>query len=181
MNAFKTLFGEDHTKVRLSLLWLFSMLNYIYADILTVMDASVLSELVAISVSGGPEITPTFLLIGAILMEIPLAMVTLSLMLVPGANRWANIDRGRDQDGCRGCDRLRRHPGALLPVVRHHRSRHDALHHLAGLDLAGRPLEVRSPSSWAAGPPVRFKARPRPCTAIRERACRDAASPRPAT
>jgi hypothetical protein len=94
LTNFKSLFGEDYIKVKLSLLWLFVMLNYIYADILTLMDASVLSELLAGSVSGGPEITPTFLLMGAVLMEIPIAMVFLSLMLQRRANRWANIAAG---------------------------------------------------------------------------------------
>ena len=70
------------------------MLNYIYADILTLMDASVLSELLTGSLSGVPEITPAFLLMGAILMEIPIAMVFLSLILEHRANRWANIAAG---------------------------------------------------------------------------------------
>jgi hypothetical protein len=77
-------------KVKLSYLWLFAMLNYIYADILTLMDSTVLKEMLTGSV-GEMQITPTFLLIGAILMEIPIAMVFLSRILPYRINRWANI------------------------------------------------------------------------------------------
>lgn len=94
MNGFKNIFGSDYTKVKLSVLWLFVMLNYIYADILTLMDASVLKELLTGSLSGGVEITPTFLLLGAFLMEIPIAMVVLSLILARKFSRWANIAAG---------------------------------------------------------------------------------------
>lgn len=94
MNKFKALFGNDFIKVKLSILWLFVMLNYIYADILTLMDATALNEILTGSLSGGVEITPTFLLLGAILMEIPIAMVVLSLILARKVNRWANIFAG---------------------------------------------------------------------------------------
>jgi len=94
MDTFKKLFGSEYIKVKLSILWLFVMLNYIYADILTLMDASVLNEILTGSLSGGVEITPTFLLMGAVLMEIPIAMVVLSLVLDRNINRWANIFAG---------------------------------------------------------------------------------------
>lgn len=77
----------------LALLWLFVMLNYIYADIMTLMDASVLKEMLTGAVDG-MEITPTFLFFGAILMEIPIAMVVLSLVLKKKVNRWVNISAG---------------------------------------------------------------------------------------
>ena len=93
MNTFKKIFGEDYVKVKLSLLWLFVMLNYIYADILSLMDAAVLNELIA-GVAGDLQITPTFLFFGAILMEIPIAMIILSLILKHKVNRWANIIAG---------------------------------------------------------------------------------------
>ena len=93
MNTFKKIFGKEYIKVKLSLLWLFVMLNYIYADIMTLMDSSILNELLAGAV-GGLQITPTFLLVGAILMEIPIAMVFLSLILKNKVNRWANIIAG---------------------------------------------------------------------------------------
>ncbi len=81
------------TQKKLSLLWLFAMLNYIYADILTLMDASALKEILTGTV-GDMVISPAFLLGGAILMEIPIAMVFLSLILKYKANRLANIITG---------------------------------------------------------------------------------------
>lgn len=86
-------FANMEMKKKLSLLWLFAMLNYIYADILTLMDSSVLKELIT-GVVGGMQMTPGFLLAAAILMEIPIAMVVLSQVLKYRANRWANIIAG---------------------------------------------------------------------------------------
>jgi hypothetical protein len=88
--GFKKIFGKDYIKVKLSLLWLFVMLNYIYADILTLMDSSALKEILA----GTMGITPVMMFAGAILMEIPIAMVFLSLILRHKVNRWANIIAG---------------------------------------------------------------------------------------
>jgi len=90
MSKFKKIFGKDYIKVKLSLLWLFVMLNYIYADILTLMDSSALNDIL----SGALGITPLFLFVGAILMEIPIAMVFLSLILKNNINRLANIIAG---------------------------------------------------------------------------------------
>jgi hypothetical protein len=90
INSIKKMFGENHTKVTLSMLWLFATLNYIYADILTLMDASALENII----SGSLGITPTYLFFGAILMEIPIAMIFLSLILERKYNRWANIIAG---------------------------------------------------------------------------------------
>jgi hypothetical protein len=90
MNNFKKIFGKDYIKIKLSLLWLFVILNYIYADILTLMDSVVLNDIL----SGSLGITPIFLFMGAILMEIPIAMVILSLILKYKINRLANIIAG---------------------------------------------------------------------------------------
>ncbi|WP_210409061.1 DUF6326 family protein [Methanococcoides sp. AM1] len=80
-------------KEKLSLLWIFVLFNYIYADITTLMDSSVLTELIT-GYAGGLQITQGFLLGGAILMEIPIAMVVLSRVLKYKANRLANIIAG---------------------------------------------------------------------------------------
>ncbi len=90
MSSFKKIFGADYIKIKLSLLWLFALLNYIYADILTLMDASVLNDIL----SGSLGMTPGLLFLGAILMEIPIAMVFLSLILKKNINRWANVIAG---------------------------------------------------------------------------------------
>ena len=80
-------------KVILSTLWIFAMFNYIYADIMGLMDSSVLKEILTGSV-GGLQITQGFLLVGAILMETAIVMVLLSRVLKYRANRWANIIAG---------------------------------------------------------------------------------------
>ena len=80
-------------KDKLSLLWIFALLNYIYCDLLGMFDPSILKELMTGTV-GGLELTQGFLLGAAILMEIPIAMVLLSRLLKYSINRWANIIAG---------------------------------------------------------------------------------------
>ena len=85
--------NEIDMKVKLSTLWVFVMFNYIYADILTLMDPAVLKEIVTGTV-GGLEMTQGFLLGAAILMETAIVMVVLSRVLKYRANRWVNIISG---------------------------------------------------------------------------------------
>src|SRR5215469_1058981 len=75
------------TKERLSLLWLFALLNYLYADVVA---------LFAIAGSREPfEPLPPWALMGsAVLMEIPIAMILASRLLPFRANRLANIIAG---------------------------------------------------------------------------------------
>lgn len=80
-------------KVILSTLWLFATLNYIYADVTGLMDPALLNQYLTGTVNG-LEMTGTFLLGGAIIVEIPIAMVLLSRILNYRANRWANIIAG---------------------------------------------------------------------------------------
>lgn len=80
-------------KEKLSLLWIFVMFNYIYCDILGLMDANILKQFLTGSVDG-MEITQGFLFAGAILMEIPIVMILLSRFLKYKANRIANIIAG---------------------------------------------------------------------------------------
>ena len=80
----------EDIRVRLSGLWLFATLNYIYADVFFCID-------VLGSNKGGPSVihfSPGGWLGIAILMEIPMAMILLSRILKPTANRWANIVAG---------------------------------------------------------------------------------------
>jgi hypothetical protein len=75
------------TKERLSLFWLFGLLNYLYADVLALF-AFVGSP------DSAPHLPPWALLGSAVLMEIPIAMI-LACRLVPfRANRLANIIAG---------------------------------------------------------------------------------------
>jgi hypothetical protein len=75
---------------RLSVLWLFATLNYIYADVFFCIDV-LGSNKGAISVI---HFSPGAWVGIAILMEIPMAMILLSRTLKPTANRWANIVTG---------------------------------------------------------------------------------------
>jgi hypothetical protein len=74
----------------LSTLWIFVTLNYLYCDVIGLMDDHLLKQYLQGKVNG-MEINQQFLLAGAILMEIPIAMVLLSRVLHYRANRWANI------------------------------------------------------------------------------------------
>lgn len=80
-------------KVILQTLWIFATLNYLYCDILALMDSSILKQFMTGNV-GGIHLTQGFLLGASILMEIPIAMVLLSRVLKYKLNRWANIIAG---------------------------------------------------------------------------------------
>ena len=80
----------EDIRVRLSVLWLFATLNYIYADVFFCIDV-LGSKKGSISVI---HFSPGAWLGIAILMEIPIAMILLSRILKPEANRWANIVAG---------------------------------------------------------------------------------------
>jgi hypothetical protein len=80
-------------KEKLSLLWIFAMFNYLYADVLTMYEPGILEELMTGSL-GGIQFTQGVLLAAAILMETAIAMVLLSRILEYRVNRWANIIAG---------------------------------------------------------------------------------------
>jgi MFS family permease len=73
-------------KVILSTLWVFATLNYLYCDVVTLMDP--------VKHSGSIQFTQGFLLGAAIFVEIPIAMVLLSRILKYRASRWASIIAG---------------------------------------------------------------------------------------
>ena len=81
----------EGTKSRLSIFWIFATLNFLYCDVVTVMDRS--KDFAAGSV-GGMRITQGFLLAAAVLVEIPISMVLLSRVLSYRSNRLANIVAG---------------------------------------------------------------------------------------
>jgi hypothetical protein len=79
-------------RVALPLLWVFMMLNYLYCDVLSLLDPANLKDVLAGHAAGGSvQITPEFLLASAVLMEIPMVMILLSRVLGHGAARWANV------------------------------------------------------------------------------------------
>ena len=74
-------------KVKLSLLWLFVLINMVYADILSLMDST---SAIRTRMVGSP-MAPGVLLVGAIIMETGIAMIILSWVLPYKGNRWVNI------------------------------------------------------------------------------------------
>ena len=82
--------GMHNPRVILSTLWIFVTLNYIYADVFGLLDPVQLRTILT-GIVGGVTITQEFLLLGALLMEIPILMVLLSRVLPYKANRIANI------------------------------------------------------------------------------------------
>ena len=83
----------DSLKTKLSTLWLFATVNYLYADVVGLMDHNLLQGYLAGNV-GGLQISQGFLLAAGVLVEIPMAMILLSRLLDPRANRWANVGAG---------------------------------------------------------------------------------------
>jgi hypothetical protein len=79
--------------VTLSTLWIFVMFNYLYCDLLGLMDSGSLKQYLTGHVNG-LDVTQGFLLGAAVLMEIPIAMIVLSRVLKPRTNRRANIAAG---------------------------------------------------------------------------------------
>jgi len=74
----------------LSLLWVFLSLNYIFCDLLTMMDRNVIRGLMDGNIGGIP-MTQVFLLLAGISLEIPFLMVVLSAILPYTTNRIVNI------------------------------------------------------------------------------------------
>ncbi len=73
---------------RLSTLWVVVMFNMVFADILTFITPGALQDLWA--GQAGVHITSGLLLVFALLLEIPIAMIFVSRILRPEASRWAN-------------------------------------------------------------------------------------------
>jgi hypothetical protein len=87
MNANSKTIETKDRKVILSTLWIFAVLNYLYADVFTLFfNPAAHDETLAMS--------PGAVLAFAIMMEAAIAMVLLSRLLKYGANRWANIIAG---------------------------------------------------------------------------------------
>ena len=76
------------TKERLSLFWIFALLNYLYADVLA------LWAIVGSPAEDTPHLPPWVLAGSAVLMEIPIAMIVACRLLPFRANRLANIIAG---------------------------------------------------------------------------------------
>lgn len=79
-------------KSKLSLLWIVVMFTMVFADIVGFMNPGVLKDMMNGTV--GIQITQEILLVFAVLLEIPIAMIFLSRILKREVNRWANIIAG---------------------------------------------------------------------------------------
>lgn len=84
---------KTEPKTLLSTLWVFVTLNYLYCDLMGLMDANLLKQYLTGTIDG-LVLDEQFLLTAAILMEIPIAMVLLSRVLNYKANRWSNSIAG---------------------------------------------------------------------------------------
>lgn len=80
-------------KTLLSTIWIFAVLNYLYCDLLSLMDANALRQYLTGTVNG-IQFTEGFLLGAGVLMEVSMAMTLLSRVLPTRANRLANIAAG---------------------------------------------------------------------------------------
>jgi hypothetical protein len=78
---------------RLAAAWIFVILNYLYCDIVGLMDAELLRQYLGGEV-GGMTIDGGFLLGASVLMEIPIGMVLVSRVAGFRVNRAANIAAG---------------------------------------------------------------------------------------
>jgi len=89
MDTKKRTIAMEDMKVKLSTLWIFVMFNMAFADIVGFINPGTLEEIMT-----STDITQGFLLVAAILIEVPIAMIVLSRVLQYKANRWANIIAG---------------------------------------------------------------------------------------
>ena len=78
----------NDTGTRISTLWIVVMFNMAFADIVGFLQPGALQ---GVEGPGGVPITQGLLLVVALLLEIPLAMIFVSRILKPVPNRWANI------------------------------------------------------------------------------------------
>ncbi len=75
------------------MLWIFVTANYLYCDVLSLMDPKFVRDLI----EGGPEgmpMTESFLFYAGLLMEIPLAMILVSRFTDRRFGRGANLVAG---------------------------------------------------------------------------------------
>ncbi len=86
MNTNKETTGID-PRVKLSLLWIFLILNMAYADILSLMDPTSIIR----GIMAGAPLPSGGLLAGAIVMEASIAMVILTWVLNYKVKRWVTI------------------------------------------------------------------------------------------
>jgi len=84
----------SNRRLKYSSLWVFVSLNYLYADLVGIMDINLLSQYQT-GVVNGVEITPAFLTVAAAYMQIPLSNVFLPHVIKnENTLRWVQIISG---------------------------------------------------------------------------------------
>jgi hypothetical protein len=74
---------------RLSALWVFVLINMLLQDVHELFRAGQLKEMIS-GVVNGTRVTEEFLLVAGIVLEVPIAMVVLSLVLTRRVARWVH-------------------------------------------------------------------------------------------
>jgi hypothetical protein len=92
MNEDERTSGTKDLRAWISTLWIVVMFNMLFADVLTLFIPKSLQDI--LSGSTAIKITPGMMLVMALIIEIPIAMIFLSRVLKRRANRWANIAAG---------------------------------------------------------------------------------------
>ena len=77
-------------RVLLSSMWIFVMLNYLYADVMGLMDPALAANWHT-GEFDGLRMTPTLMFGAAVMMEVPIAMTVLARLLPFRVNRVANV------------------------------------------------------------------------------------------
>lgn len=83
----------NNVQRRMAALWVFVVLNYLYCDVLALMNPVYLRQVLAGQV-GAITMSEDFLLAAAVLMEIPMAMVLVTRVAGYRVNRTANLAAG---------------------------------------------------------------------------------------
>ena len=77
-------------KIRISLLWLFTIISDLANVLMSLSHPGVMEELM----TGALSVGPVLMFVGAIVVLIPLVMAALTLTLKDSINRWLNIILG---------------------------------------------------------------------------------------
>ena len=86
-------YENGNPRVLLSILWIFTMLNFFARDIHELGRPGMLEQMMSGTIDG-VIVTDMMMLLGGIMIEIPILMTVLAFILPSGANRWANIGVG---------------------------------------------------------------------------------------
>lgn len=84
---------SDDPRALLSMLWVFTVLNFIARDIHELGRPGMLEQVMSGTIDG-VRITEALMLLGGVMIEIPILMTVLALLLPRSINQWANVGAG---------------------------------------------------------------------------------------